>query len=163
MQKEVLKEASPVGSFMRNKKIKILSFLLTLGLSCGIAFAADDIPSLSGITVPIIRFLNALVLFSGGIFVILVLLTAIKFAMSQGDPKGIEGAKQALTYAILGFLAVIGVYVILQILVGGLGAKEGLKNPQNIFDAFQTAINGLLEMAGQGSSNPGPAPLPNVD
>ncbi|PIS22429.1 hypothetical protein COT50_02030 [candidate division WWE3 bacterium CG08_land_8_20_14_0_20_41_10] len=79
------------------------------------------------------RLLNVLVLSVGAIFVMFVFLSAIKFAMAQGDPKALQGAKQGLTVAIIGVLVVVGVFAILTILRNILGIKyQLLTNPFDV-------------------------------
>ena len=68
--------------------------------------------------------LNILVLSCGAIFIAYLVFGAYKFATAQGDPKGIAGAKQSLTYAVIGLCIVIGVFAINSIVVGILGLSS---------------------------------------
>ena len=68
--------------------------------------------------------LNILVLSCGAIFIAYLIFGAYKFATAQGDPKGIAGAKQSLTYAVIGLCIVIGVFAINSIVVGILGLSS---------------------------------------
>lgn len=94
----------------------------------------------------VVRLLNVLVLAVGAIFVMFVFMSAIKFAMAQGDPKALQGAKQGLTVAIIGVLIVVGVFAILTILRNVLGLKyQLLTNPFDVlsdnFAKFMLNLN----------------------
>ncbi|OGC50954.1 hypothetical protein A2716_02875 [candidate division WWE3 bacterium RIFCSPHIGHO2_01_FULL_40_23] len=97
--------------------------------------AVDDLPST--IACYVSTALNILVVVSGSVFVLMVFYAAVKFSLSQGDPKGIEGAKATLTWAVIGFLVVIGVYVIFAILTGILGVSGDF--------SLEAQIRGLIE------------------
>ncbi len=91
--------------------------------------------------------LNILVFSAGAIFIAYLIFGAYKFATAQGDPKGIAGAKQSLTYAVIGLCIVIGVFAINSIVVGilGLGSSNPeLKSPGGIFGSLKTGINGIV-------------------
>jgi len=50
---------------------------------------------------------HAALIFIGSTIVILIILSGYKFITSGGDAKQLEGARKALTYAILGMLLVL--------------------------------------------------------
>jgi len=50
-----------------------------------------------------------------------VILSGIKLATSQGDPKTLASAKARFTWAILGFIIAIGVIAILRLVGGFVG------------------------------------------
>lgn len=56
---------------------------------------------------------TAAFLFAGIIALIFIVLSGIKFLTSGGDPKQLEGAKNTLTYAILGFILILLSFAIL--------------------------------------------------
>lgn len=56
------------------------------------------------------------VIFAGLIAVILIVISGIKFITSGGDPKQVEGAKQTLTYAIIGLVIVLLSFVIVNLI-----------------------------------------------
>lgn len=90
----------------------------------------------------VVRLLNILVLSAGAVFVMIVLISAIKYAMAQGDPKAMQGSKQTLTVAVIGMLVIIGVFAILTILRTVLGLKSDLLN--NPFDELSKNLSDLL-------------------
>ena len=91
----------------------------------------EGAPSPMAIICPIVRLLNVLVLSAGAFFVAFVFIAAIKYALSQGDPKALQASQQTLTTAVIGFLVIIGVYTILTIIKNVLGLQG---NP--ILDPF---------------------------
>jgi hypothetical protein len=86
-------------------------------------------PSPMAIICPIVRLLNVLVLSAGAIFVIFVFISAIKYALSQGDPKALQASQQTLTTALIGMLIVVGVYTILTIIKNVFGLQGNLTDP----------------------------------
>lgn len=92
---------------------------------------------------PIVRLLNVFVLSAGAFFVLFVFISAIKYALAQGDPKALEASKQTLTMAVVGFLVIIGVYTILTIVKNVLGlADNPITNP---FGVLSENLAKLLE------------------
>jgi len=103
----------------------------------------DRAPHPLAILCPIVRLLNVFVLSAGAFFVLFVFISAIKYALSQGDPKALEASKQTLTMAVVGFLVIIGVYTILTILKNVLGlADNPITNP---FGVLSENLAKLLE------------------
>lgn len=98
-------------------------------------------PSLVLIVCPIVRIFNILIILAGSAFVILIFIGAYKYSLSQGDPKGLEGAKATITHALLGFLLVAGVFVLLQIIQRAFGLDLVVLKP---FSALQEGIQELL-------------------
>jgi uncharacterized membrane protein YqhA len=52
---------------------------------------------------------------SGGIALILIIISGYKFMVSQGNPEATKAATEQLTSAIIGLLFIIFSFVILQI------------------------------------------------
>ncbi|MBU0649904.1 hypothetical protein KJ605_01640 [Patescibacteria group bacterium] len=100
-------------------------------------------PSPMAIICPIARLLNILIFSAGAIFVALIFITAIKFALAQGDPKALMASKQTLTTAVMGFIVVIGAWAILTILKNVLGLRaDPIIDP---FGALSRNFASLLE------------------
>lgn len=103
----------------------------------------EGAPSPMAILCPVARFLNVLVLSAGAVFVIFVFFAAIKYAMSQGDPKALQGSQQTLTTAVIGFFVVIGVWTLLTVIKNVLGLTDNqILNP---FDVLSNNLARLLE------------------
>ena len=83
----------------------------------------DKGPHPMAIICPVARLLNVFVLSAGVFFILFVFVSALKYAVSLGDPKALQASKQTLTMAIVGFLIVIGVYTIINIIKNVLGLE----------------------------------------
>jgi hypothetical protein len=84
----------------------------------------EGAPSPLAIICPMVRYLNIIVYASAAVFVIMIFAGAIKFSLAQGDPKAIQGAKGSLTWAVIGFIVIIGVFTMLTIFKNVLGLKD---------------------------------------
>lgn len=106
----------------------------------------EGAPSPMAIICPVVRFLNVLVLSAGAFFVAFVFISAIKYALSQGDPKALQASQQTLTTAVIGFLVIIGVYTILTIIKNVLGLQgDPILDP---FGSLSRNLADLLEKFG---------------
>ncbi len=85
-----------------------------------------DDPSIVQIVCPFIGVINMIILSAGAVFVAIVIFASYKYSTSLGDPKGAMGAKNTLTYAILGLVAVIGVYTMFSIMASAFGFDSQL-------------------------------------
>ena len=74
----------------------------------------------------IASFFNVIAMGAGAIFVIMIFVGSIKLSMAQGDPKALEGAKTTITHAIVGFLLILGYYLVVQIIKGVLGINNSV-------------------------------------
>jgi hypothetical protein len=82
------------------------------GTSC--STAVGDVPINVG---GFVQKLFAVILgISGGIAVILIIISGYKFMASRGNPEQLQGAREQLTAAIVGLLFIILSLVILQII-----------------------------------------------
>lgn len=102
-----------------------------------------DDPSIVQIICPFIAFINIAILSAGVVFVGIILVASTKFATAQGDPKAAMGAKATITYAVAGLTAVIGVYVILNLLGNVFGFNKNLTN-SGVLGIVQNSICDLL-------------------
>jgi len=142
-----------------NKMLKTVSILLVLVTTMLVAtrpaYATEldvcdtDIsksmdPSPVQIVCPIYRTLNIFMWLGAAALVMMIFLSAYKFAMSQGDPKGYEGAKQTLTYAVMGFLVVLGTWTVLILIKNVFGLQDFVLNP---FELLARKIRELAEIS----------------
>jgi len=72
------------------------------------------------------RVYNTLVLSVGGIFIIWMIISGIRYMSAGGDEKAVASARRSLTFAVLGFILVLGAYAILALLDKLLGAGLNL-------------------------------------
>lgn len=95
----------------------------------------EGAPSPLAIICPLVRYLNIVLFASAAVFVMMIFATAIKYALAQGDPKALQGAKGTLTWAILGFIVIIGVFTLLVIFKNVLGLKDNpILNPVGVLN-----------------------------
>ena len=73
-----------------------------------------DVATLQCIPIVLKNVVNAALIFSGTIALILVILSGIKFITSKGDQKQVDTAKRTLTYAILGLIIILLSFFIIQ-------------------------------------------------
>ncbi|PIY94312.1 MAG: hypothetical protein CO135_00315 [Candidatus Levybacteria bacterium CG_4_9_14_3_um_filter_35_16] len=73
-----------------------------------------DVATLQCIPIVLKNVVNAALIFSGSIALILVILSGIKFITSKGDQKQVDTAKRTLTYAILGLIIILLSFFIIQ-------------------------------------------------
>jgi hypothetical protein len=59
---------------------------------------------------------NAALMFVGTVTLILIIWAGIKFIMSGGDNKQLEGARKTLTYAVIGLAIVVFSFLIINII-----------------------------------------------
>lgn len=103
-----------------------------------------DPPTLAQIVCPFARVLNIAILAAGAVFVLMLLYGGIKLTLALGDPKGYEGAKNTMTWALLGFLVIIGAVAILFIATRLFGIQFDITNPfALIAEEIQTLVGKL--------------------
>lgn len=102
---------------------------------------AVDPKDLSDIVIVFARIINLLAGFAGATFILMLFITAIKYATSTGDPRGIEAAKQTGTMAVVGLLVILGFYVITTSLAEALGIEGLLESPTSALrDGIQNSV-----------------------
>jgi hypothetical protein len=114
----------------------------------------EEPPDLIELLIVVARVFNILVFSAGVVFVAMLFLSAYKFSISQGDPKGIEGAKKTLTHALIGFLIVVGAYSLLSLIVASLGGYESQGTMTGLFGTIRYAIGELNSLLGIGGVEP---------
>lgn len=87
-----------------------------------------DVAKLSCIPVVINNVINAALVFSGVIALILIIYSGIKYITSRGDQTAIESAKKTLTYAIIGLIVIFLSFFIVN-LISTLTGVTQIANP----------------------------------
>lgn len=105
----------------------------------------EGAPSPMAILCPIARLLNVFIYSAAAFFVAFIFIAAIKYALSQGDPKALQASQQTLTMALIGFLVIIGAWTILTIVKNIFGLEDGILNP---FATLSENLAKLLEKFG---------------
>lgn len=67
--------------------------------------------------------LNAALSLAGVVALFFVIFSGYKFMTSGGDPKQLEGARQTLTYAVIGLLVILFSFFIINVIAGVTGAE----------------------------------------
>ena len=57
----------------------------------------------------------------GAIFIIWAIMAGIRLMLAGGDPKATGDARKSLTFAVLGFVIVVGAYAIVTIVQNAIG------------------------------------------
>ncbi|KKU31189.1 MAG: hypothetical protein UX44_C0007G0013 [candidate division WWE3 bacterium GW2011_GWA1_46_21] len=104
----------------------------------------DTPPSLAQLLCPVRKAFNIVLLSVGAVFSGVALFAAIKFAMAQGDAKAVMGAQQTFTYAVIGVLVVVGVFVITSVSANIFGLNSSFYSGNTPFDDFESRMNNFL-------------------
>src|SRR3972149_9422156 len=97
--------------------------LFLVGLATTPSYAAVDEPAkLSGIVKILENIIGLLAPAAGIAFLIMLIIGGWQFMSSGGDPKAVGGAKNTLTFAIIGIILVIASWLILQLVAEITGA-----------------------------------------
>jgi hypothetical protein len=117
------------------------NFNYTFAYSCGgLDYTNPDSLSLPHMICPVIQVINFLLFSAGAVLIGMILLGAYKYATSVGDIKGIDGAKQTLTYAFIGFAIVVGTYTFLNIVGTTFGISRNYASGDGVFTSAQSSM-----------------------
>jgi hypothetical protein len=72
-----------------------------------------NVATLQCIPIVFSNIVNAALIFVGSVAVILLVYAGIRLITSGGDPKQVQGARQIITYAILGLVLVLSSFAII--------------------------------------------------
>ena len=98
------------------------------GVARGGGAVVHDVPSLGCLTGVVARMEWLVFTFLGTAALLVLLGVAIKFITSSCDPKGLEGAKKTMTYGIIGVVAILGVFILLNVVFKSLSIPNPLRN-----------------------------------
>ncbi|HSW88080.1 MAG TPA: pilin [Candidatus Saccharimonadales bacterium] len=73
----------------------------------GTGASADKVMTLACIPLLIKQLINFGFAAGGVTALVFIIISGIKFIQSKGDPKSAEGAKQTMTYAIIGLIVIV--------------------------------------------------------
>lgn len=90
--------------------------------SC-LAGGEDKVATLRCVPIVFMNVINALLVFVGAVTVIFIIIGGIKILTSSGDPKQVTGARQTITYAILGLVLVLLSFLIVNIIASVTGVS----------------------------------------
>lgn len=91
--------------------------------SAGLDRCAKDLgngvaPPLECLEKVVVSVISIAFAFLGAACILFILFAAVKFITSGGDPKAVKSARDMMTYAIIGTIIVVMVFVIANILAG---------------------------------------------
>lgn len=75
-----------------------------------------DVATLDCIPAVVHNIILGAFLFAGIVAVVLIIYSGIRFILSGGDPKQVEGARKTMTYAIIGFIVILLSFAILNLI-----------------------------------------------
>ncbi len=91
------------------------------------AYAVNwDDPQLADLVPVFNRVYNTAILSAGAVFIIWMIISGIRYMAAGGDEKAIAAARSSLTYAVVGFILILGAYAIIAILGNLLGGDLGI-------------------------------------
>jgi hypothetical protein len=142
---------------------KILLILVVFTITQQTVFAQDTVDSLCGSygsstayfdTPPVtafvcagIRIMNFAFFLVGGVFVIMFLMGMYKYATAWGDPKGIQGAQQTVTNAVIGAIICFGAGTILLVTGNVVGLDQSFIGGINPFNKLIKGFCNLFAVA----------------
>ena len=90
---------------------------------------ADGAPTLQCVPMVIKVIINWSIVLAGIVALFLIIYSGIKFINSGGDPKSIDAAKKALTYALIGLIVVLLSFFIINFIATftGVDALRSIK------------------------------------
>lgn len=65
---------------------------------------------------------DAALIFAGVVALFMIIYSGIRYITSAGDPKAVEGARNTLTWAIVGLVVIILAYTIISFIAAFTGA-----------------------------------------
>ncbi len=140
--------------FKQISKNKGLVFLVLFVIFQGHAFAQlGDSRSFAPMLDFLGRILNFILGIAGSVFAIMIFYSAIKYATALGDPKGLQGAKDTLTLAIIGLFVVLGAFTILTLITSILGIGGGfINNPVQVLRDAITVFMDRINLCNAGGA-----------
>lgn len=81
-----------------------------------VACIREGVATLSCVPTVFLNIFSALLMFAGLTALVMFLMGGLKFMNSAGDPKKLEGAKNNLTYGIIGLLIIFFSFLLINII-----------------------------------------------
>lgn len=75
----------------------------------------EGVPTIKCAEVTIVRILGLVGTVALAIFLVMALLSGLRYATSQGDPKTVEKAKNTLQHAVIGIVLIVIAYLVLRL------------------------------------------------
>ena|SRR3972149_677610 len=101
----------------------MISLLAQSGTTKTFQKAVGDPAKLSDLNKVFENVVNVALAFAGIVLFVMLIIGGFRYITAGGDPKGIEGAKKTLTYAIAGIVLVAVSFLILNFIASFTGAN----------------------------------------
>jgi len=101
----------------------MIGLLAQSGTTKTIQKAVGDPAKLSDLNKVFENVVNVALAFAGIVLFVMLIIGGFRYITAGGDPKGIEGAKKTLTYAIAGIVLVAVSFLILNFIASFTGAN----------------------------------------
>ncbi len=76
------------------------------------------------LTSQVTNIVNTLIFAAGIIAVIFIIVGGVRYITSQGDEKGVEGAKNTILYAVIGLVVVVLAFAIVNFVLQGVATGK---------------------------------------
>lgn len=86
------------------------------------------------------RAFNVLIAASGVIFAIYIIYAAVKLSLSYGDPEGFNQAKYSLLYSLIGYIIILGFFLLVRLVLNLFGSNAG-STPDDPFSKLMEGLN----------------------
>ncbi len=96
--------------------------------SIGCELANGTVPSLGCLTIVVANIIGILIMFLGAVALIVMLWGILQIIISRGDAKALEKGKKTFTYAIIGVVAALFIFIASNIVASFLGIPNPLQN-----------------------------------
>ena len=83
---------------------------------------STGLPEISGIFCVLVNIINYLLSIGAAVSFIMLVVGGLQYMISGGDEKAITTSKSTITYAVLGLIIIFGAILIINTVLGGLGA-----------------------------------------
>lgn len=138
---------------LNNTHKKIIPFVINvIFVSVFYAHAEGDYNTLDQLAEVVKNIFSILFYASAAIFVAMIAYGVWKSSMALGDPRGLEAAKSAWSYALYGFFVVLFCLTIV-LVIGGLFGKQGefSGGVEGVIQSIFDALDELISVPGQES------------
>ncbi|GAC1369611.1 MAG: hypothetical protein NVSMB39_1620 [Candidatus Saccharimonadales bacterium] len=88
------------------------------GLGCGADGASPSIKGLSDISIIIANVIRIIISISGSLAIIIILVAAVFYVTSAGDPGRVKRAKDILVNTVVGLVIILAAYAIVTFIAG---------------------------------------------
>lgn len=115
MTNKALKVAAVAATFM----LPSVAYADSSSVQGGVDAAKGDLSGVA-LNTSVTNIINLIIFSTGIIAVVVIIIGGIRYVVSQGDEKSIEGAKNTILYAVVGLIVAVLAYAIVNFVLTGL-------------------------------------------